>query len=451
MYSQLLAFLPMGGNAAMKAVNRKAEDIVLSVVLFIAVLFGSMLGATLFGVSLNKISLIPLLVFSLYIAARNGIALGKTSAPLFAFYALAILSSLIALTASYASSYEDYATNLIQEIVQILVFYVPILMCFSNYDNKGRALSHLKKSIVYVCRINVIYSLFQFFFYAALKIDINTYLLAPFYGGDFSTLLTNQGQAGIFMRVSGFCADAAFLGLILVIGFAFERKAVFKFLIFLVAVLALSRVAIVVIVFQIVFRFIKERKYNNITGKGLLLLCLLPAAIAVAFSIESIRTQMEGLLVRFGNLFGENSAIDGSNRHLMYSSKALEILFTKYDPLQFLIGYGPRNSGTIIFNMHVMDEYLNAGMMTTVWAAESDVAELLLGYGVVGTLLYLWSLIKLRKAFPGASVVIASLLLFGIMYNISSSTFINLFLVLVSSCATETSKNRKRVARGAHF
>ena len=417
----------------------------LSITMFIAVFFSSMLGAQLFGISLNKLALIPLLIFLLFNFRQ--LKLYKATIPLLIFFVISIFSSIIALTADYANNYSTYKKELIMNAIQVLIFYIPLVILLSKYKDKKMVSFSLKKSILITCKIHVVWGLMQFILYTFLHIDINGMFLNIFYGKATEIAMTNLGSIGIFIRPTGLTNDPAFFGLVLVLAILFEKKKYSKLFIFLMACIAMSRVAIVVIIFIYLMRIVTGERKLIINKGTAIIFASVTISIIVLLCIPVTRNHAVGLLSRFANI-ASASKIDGTSRHVLYIPNTFRILFEKFDLLEFFIGAGPRQSGTIIYNSFIMDDYLVEGMRTNTWVAETDVAELLLGYGIIGTSLYLISLFSLYNKFENSKGFIFGMLLFGIMYNVSGSTLFLIVLISITSIVSTHSEKEQLVKGG---
>ncbi len=405
--------------------------------ILIAVLFGSMLGAQVAGISLNKICLIPLYLY-LLVSIRK-LKVNLNSLPLLLFYCVAAASSIYAISADYASNYEGYTKECLLNAIQIVVIYIPLVIMLINYKEKENVKDYFIKSLKITARIHIVWAIAQFLLYMLAKIDINSIFLSKLYGESSGSALINMGGLGIFIRPTGLAQDPAFFGLILVLGFLFEKKTITKVLYFAMACIAMSRSTIVVMVLIIGVNLIRNAYKLRISKKKMIIFVGIVVAGVVAVVALGLGEQINALFSRFTNV-KTASTMDGTSRHLYYIPASIKILFTKYNVFQFLIGFGPRQSGTIIANSHVMDEYLMEGMFTSTWAAETDFAELLLGYGFIGTVLYFVVLCRMPKGNIRIQMVSFAFIMFGLMYNITGSTLFNLAVIVFVTCL-----NKKKV------
>ena len=415
---------------------------VLSIFVFIAIFLSSILGASLFGVSLNKIALIPLMVYLLLflILKRKKLFISRNTVIIIIFFLLAAASSLLSLLSDY-TYIEGYTSRSLLFFVQSILIYVPLIILLDSYTRYGSNRKYLlyavKKSIVITFRIHAVFALLEFVMFFIAGIEFPTAILSVFYGSDAAPALINLGSLGIFLRPTGLNMDPAYFGIAMVFGFMFEKNRLWKFIGFLCVCLAMSRVAILTIVVV----FLLQLRYKKIKARTIIIFAILAVAfIAVALSNPYINSQITGLFSRL--TLSSNNGDSGTMRHILYFPKSIEVWFSDYSLLQKLIGYGPRQSGTILAHSGVMDEYLIESMFVTSWSAECDFAELLLGYGLVGIILYAAIVLRLLRLRKGIEIV-AVVALFGLMYDISSSTYV-LFILIALTCVLKKAPYRQK-------
>lgn len=421
-----------------KIINKSSEDIFLFLFIFIAVFCASITNAKIRGVSLGKIGIIPLYVFLIFKTYKNDYKINSNSKFLIFFYLSASLSCLISLFAPYASNYSNYFKNSIMYLIQLVFIYVPLLILFSSYNKKDKIINYFKKSIIYTARINIIWAIFQFIFYAFFTVDINKMYLGFLYefSETYSSTYINFPSIGIFIRVTGFNTDAAFFGLLIILDFIFEKSVFLKLLCFVMACFSMSRTAMFTIIFLFIFDFVCNKKFYKPIKNHFVLFFLILLLIPILLANKTIGKQFEAMFSRIFGLIGIDVTENvGDGRHIMYIFKAIEIVLKKYNPIQFLFGYGPRQSGTILANYHVMDDFLDDYMINNVWTIECDWSELLLGYGIVGTILYILSFINLGKVKKNNAIFLCLFVfVYGFMYDISANTLLNLILIVFSTC-----------------
>lgn len=430
---------------------------------FIAVLFTSMLGAQFCDVSLNKIALIPLLLILVYdnLNTKTGSSYGYNYYTLIysLFFLSAAISSIFALSANYADKYEGYTSDTILFFVQIFIFYIPLLLLLTRAHNKKVYFKYFKKSLICVARLNVLWAAVQFVAFYLFGEDINVHTISFFYGGVTayrSPILNLDGIKTSLLRLTGLSYEPAYYGLIIVIGFCFDRNGWVKLLYFIGAVLAVSRASI----FAIVFIAVGKAIINLINNRGVITfkfrmrkllmgLILIIAALIFVTSYFDLSLLHKILLSRLNIGLGDDI---GTGRHLLYPSAAIKILCSKYNFFQILFGYGPRNSGTILVNFapEYNSSYMTSIYLTEKWATECDFSELLLGYGIIGFGLYVALMLSCFKIINKDSIIYLTFLLIGFMYDISSSTYLVLFMIFTCAgfnrCINQTNKiqNRKK-------
>lgn len=413
-----------------------------AIVVFIAVLFSSMLGANLFGVSLNKIALIPLLLVLLYDNYENKkpYKCGSSTFIYLFFFFFASVSSVLALFADYADKYAGYKSSEILFIVQIFLIYIPLLILLNKTSNKNLYFDYFKRAIVLVARLNILWAVSQFIIYYLTGNDINLNTIAFFYNSGtytYSSATSFLEGVGEILRITGLCFDPAYCGFILLVGYCFDRSVWFKILYFLGTVLAISRTTIFAIMFVFIVNIILSLynnrgviKFSRLKQIAVVLIITLLAVLIIA-SYFDLSDFVKVFLMKLN--FKNNGDI-GDGRHMLYPKAALYILFHKYNVLQFLFGFGPRNSGTILVNFAPQyNSYMTQSFLAEMWATECDFSELLLGYGVIGFILYVVLMLKNFKVNNKYSVIYLAFLFVGFMYDISSSTYLT--LIMIFTCA----------------
>lgn len=415
----------------------------LFILIFIACLFSSMLGAQIFGISLNKLCLIPLMIYLNLIGIYSKIKINRMSKLLILFLLLTIFSSLIAFFAFYATNYIDYFTSLSNVIIQVILIYFPLLIGVIKFNNKKRLKHYYRSSILLVGKLNIIVGLLEFFLYMLFKYDLSK-ILAVFYGENYQIGFINLPPLGIFPRISGLCADSAFFGIILTIFVCFNNRSIWNFLAFLVSGLAISRSGMISIIICLILKYFIYKQYNHITAKRIFSIFGIAILIIICLNIPSVNDQMTAIVFRISGISDSmnNKDIDGTIRHILYIPKSIEVLCSKFNPIQFLFGFGPGNSGTILYNYHVMDEYLSPGMKSTIWVTECDFSDVLLTRGFVGTTIYLYLFYKIAKINKENAVFILSILIFGFMYNVITTTYILLIVIFIVGTCDESKEKR---------
>ena len=418
------------------------KKIILKICVYIAIFGSSILGAQIFGISLNKVCLIPLFLHLLFNV--KGSVIKKTLFPLLAFYVVGAVSSVISIVAPYADSIDDYYSVSIFYAIQLLFIFIPFVYLFSGYSYKEELLNDTKSAIIFVSRANIIVALIEFFSYFIVGVSFTNAILYVFYKIDNAAALINLGRLGVFLRPSGLNLAPSYLGIIIVFGFIFEEKTIWKLFGFITSLIAMSRTALVILIALFIYKYMKENKLSRIKKRYLIVFfVLIVGLVTLMTSIPSFSSQIEGMLSRL-NLFEETKSDDvGTLRHLLYFPKSIEIYLFKYNIIQKLIGFGPRLSGTILAHSNVMNVYLGNEAFNTAWALECDFAELLLGYGILGFCLYYSTVLKLRKISNYGKFLFIAIFLYSFMYNISASTFSQLIIMIFLCCSEESFRKPK--------
>lgn len=418
---------------------------VLLICIFIMVFCSSIVGGRFFGVSLNKVCMIPLILY-LIIHSKN-FSLRKSLLPLAGFYLIGAVAAIVSLIAPYADDIEGYISRSVFYAIQMVILFIPMLFLLSGSKRKEEILVYTIDSIVLTSRINIIIVFLELVSFFIVDVSFTNSLLKLFYGIDNASALINLPSLGVFLRPTGLNIDPAYLGIILVFGFLFEKNLVWKFMSFAAAACAMSRSSILIIVAIAIFSYVKKNSISKIKPKyiAITLLCITVFAYAI-LTIPSLTSQITGMLSRL-HLGNEMKSEDvGTMRHMLYIPKSIEVFLFHYNPIQQLIGFGPRLSGTIIAHANVMNSYLNPEMFYTAWSIECDIAELLLGYGLIGFVLYYCCIFKLRRIKVYGKMLFLVFFLYSIMYDISASTYAQFVLMVFMSCALSISgSNRKEV------
>lgn len=417
----------------------------LKICIFIMVFFSSIVGAQFFGVSLNKVCMIPLILYLIIHSKR--FSLRKSLFPLAGFYLVAALAAIISLIAPYADNIEGYISRTVFYAIQMVILFIPMLFLLSGSKGKEDILAYTVDSIVLTSRINIVFAFLEFVSFFIVDVSFTNSVLGFIYGIDNAAALINLPGIGIFLRPTGLNMDPAYLGIIIVFGFLFEKNLIWKIMGFATAAIAMSRSSILVMVAIIIFDYVKKNGIRKIKPKYIAITVLCVAVFAYAIlTIPSLNSQITSMLSRL-HLGNEMKSEDvGTMRHMLYIPKSIEVFLFHYNPIQQLIGFGPRLSGTIIAQANVMNNYLNPEMFRTAWTIECDIAELLLGYGLIGFVLYYCCIFKLRRIKVYGKMLFLVFFLYSIMYDISASTYAQFVLMVFMSCALSISgSNRKEV------
>jgi len=407
----------------------------IEVFLFFAVLASCMIGAQVFGVSFAKIALVPLELFLLFRLKKLKVRLNKEKKMLLTWFGLVLVSSFLNFVVT-DSPLKGYKTLLLLNIAQTLFFHIPILFMLGGERN---IFDKMKRFVMIVAKINCVWSIVQFIAWYIFRFDFNRFffidVLHGFLGSREWTAWYNDSLS-IAIRPTGLNHDPAFLSLLLVIGFILVESKFWKYLFFIGTVAAMSRVGIVSIV---IFFFYEKCKTGvlKINFKKAISGFFVSFAF-VFFSVwlynnnVFVENQVDKIGSRLVSIIGSEHG-DGTDRHIMYFPTAVKASI-EMPVFNQLFGVGTRAGG----NAYILTETykqvfsLNKAQQTETWSVECDPAELLLGMGVLGFVLYYYIMIyfmrKYRKKVQDQAIFLM-LIIFGIMYNVSMHPLITLLLM----------------------
>lgn len=420
-------------------------------VAFIAVFGSSIVGANLFGVSLNKLALIPL---EIYLVIRNGrnlkFHINKRQRQLIYWYAISCFASLSGII--FSSIYnvnvvEEVTKRAILQLTSYFVIFIPIALMLWNSKNKYEYAECFKVSLIWTARIQAIWGILQFVLMQTVRYDLNAAILGGIFGGEW-TRYSNiaNSSIGVVMRVTGINRDAAFLGLLLFIGFIIDSKLIFRFLYIICALLGLSRVALVSCAFIVFYQIYVKLKSNGrkyarakqLAKAGIISAVLLICFIQVYQNSPALQEQITRVIERFSTI---STGADGTSRHIGYPIAMLQLELFNIPLLQKLIGVGNQCGGILFSYYNDAIEWigLHSSMLSQnyVWTVESDIASVFLETGIIGGVMYYYfyymSFRASRKDIVKRSLIIG-LFVFGIMYNMAGGSLIQ--LVYISLFAT---------------
>lgn len=421
--------------------------------LFIAVLLSSMLGAQIYNISLNKLALIPLeIIFIFKYCIKKKISLTTNQRLLLLLYLEWIVSSLIGIIYSAVINSSVLFNKNISQIIQIIIIYVPLTIGTWEYSKKYNIKAYFEKYVVIVARIQASWAIMQFLLYYIVHFDLNYFVFSSLFGGilgggqswtRFSNLSTSTN--GIMLRVSGLNRDAAFFGLVLFVGFIFEKQVLWKLIYLFCTAISFSRSTMVTILFIMIFKsliIIKPTKGKLRNPKRILKYCTIICMAIFSFIIiysrnEFIKNSMHRLLERFSTI---TTGGDGTGRHMGYFSAAVNV-WAFYVPLILkLFGLGGTVGGTLLSVYSYTVKTLDLSEASLVWAIESDPPNLLLGVGIIGFILYYLFSIKCainNKKDKSIMILIFAILIFGLMYNVAINTYSQLIYIYLYCMSNE--------------
>jgi hypothetical protein len=411
----------------------------------IAIFFSSMLGAQIFGISLNKIALLPLEIylFTRIVSIHHKARLTKLKRNLLLWYITLMMSSALALTRQ--EQLIGYEEKLIFNLIQYVVIYLPILLMADVIKNP---FNQFKRAIIIVSQINSIWAIIQFIAWYIFQIDFNDFFFTTCMKGLLGTGWTawNFEAGSLAMRATGLNRDPAFLAVLMVLGFTFTKSNIWKSIFTFSCICAMSRVGMVSIATILLFSLFRREK-NTIVflkTKNLIRIIAIISFVIIVFlylydTIEIVQFQTDYTLTRFSILKVNSNTgdVSGTMRHIMYLPLSIST-FSDFSWIEKLFGIGPRIGGTALaFSDSVKSAIeLNAGMQKKAWAIECDFAEILLGSGLLGFILYyfnLYALFTKNKQDKIKQNSIIGIFIFGFMYCIGFNTLINLYLIFMVS------------------
>lgn len=377
---------------------------------YLTVFFLSMTGASIFNVSLTKVALIPLFL-SLILDSKN-IALNKTSLNknaiiLLLFYFVIIISSIFGLARQELYSYISYKNKLFFNILQYLLLFIPITILFFLNNQKSKYTIEIKNAIVFLAKISCIWGITQFCFWNFMKIDFNDLIFNDFFKGFFGNTWSAKyqvyvnGKWDVSIRISGLSHEPAIFCLILLLGILLDKNILFKLLYSIAILLSLSRAGIIILV--VVLAILLVRRIKNANKNMIIRYIALIFSVCCFFLIilgtnafPTLKQQFLKVIERF-SLIGDSTKSTGTLRHINYIPWALRTWTFDFNILQKLFGVGRRVSGIAFSQNESLKIYLDQTMLKQAWAIESDIADVLLGTGILGLVLYFMILFNIIK------------------------------------------------------
>ena len=421
-----------------------------SIELFIAVFLSSMLGGQLFGISLNKIALIPLEIGLLLKHRSFRFSIDKTKRTMLLWYVAFFLSSILGFRIT--TSLSEHYSGLVLNIIQVFLFYIPLLLLISDISNLKKGLT---QAIILTARIQAVWGIAQFLSLNLLGIDLNKFVFIDVLKGVLGTEWVAWYYDGFVshLRVTGLNHDPAYLALILILGFCYEKNKLWRIIFSIVVVMASSRAGILSLGGLWIFSIIKTHKITVkrfIKGTATTII----AAIGIYLlynNMPSLQNQVELLINRFIGISLVND--DGSARHILYYIVALEIWFMEFGVIGKIFGVGPRVGGVAIAISSLPKRFtLNNYMRSNAWVIECDFAETLLGNGMLGLLLiYTIYLMIFKRSQSEEKMAIIGIFIMGLMYDVINTTLIQLFLICCINLISHSRTVRKETSYETSF
>lgn len=419
------------GYAVKELTDRKAyEERQEKRVIYFAVFLSSMTGAQFFGISLNKIALIPLIF---YLLKRTGESwrLNRAQLVLLIWYAASAVSCVLGLVRH--NDYAGYSGKILMFLIQIHIFYLPLLM--SSW-RLAHGPEYLKKAMLSAAKLHAVWAMLQFIMWYGLKVDLNSAvfqgLFRGIFGSEWSAWSFENGTLAI--RITGLNDDPAFFVLVLIMGFFLTKSKGWKLFFFAMALFSMSRTGIVVMAaitglelaaaLRVQREGIKSKRLLFIVGG---IAAVLIAGIIAYIGIDSVRYQVNYTLFRLSNIVSGKDA--GTSRHVNYIPLSMEVWLKEFSILDKLFGVGPRAGGCAFTSSEIANRTIVVFYGT--WAIECDYAELLMGHGIFGLTILIPFLMLLRSAPREFRSCLYALLLMGVMYNVMETTYVQLFLLVL--------------------
>lgn len=413
-------------------------------VIFIAVFLSSMLGGQLFGISLNKIALVPLEIVLLMKHRSLRFSIDKTKRIMLLWYLFFFISSFLGFRVS--TSLNGHYSGLLLNILQVVLFYIPLLLMISDVPNLKEGLT---KAIILTAKIQAIWGILQFILLHLRGVDLNQLVFIDILKGALGTQWVAWYYDGFtsHLRVTGLNHDPAYLALILILGFCYEKNKLWRIIFTIVIVMASSRAGILCICLLWLYSILKSHK---ITVKQFLRGVVTIFAIIIGFYIlytkmPYMQQQIELLINRFMGISLANN--DGSSRHILYYITAIEIWFSEFGLIGKLFGVGPRVGGVAIVMSELPRRFtLNNYMISNAWVIECDFAETLLGNGLLGlSLLYSVYFKIFKLSVNEEKMAIMGIFIMGLMYDVVNTTLIQLFLICCIGLISRSRTTRKEI------
>lgn len=173
-------------------------------------------------------------------------------------------------------------------------------------------------------------------------------------GGGEWTRFSNLLGRGILLRITGLNSDAAFLALMLTVGFVLEKNNIWRAIFFVTNLLAFSRAGIIAMLAIVVYwiisgrvrSFSPSRLAKTVAGIAAVIIVLL----IIYFNVDLVRDLVARFFERMATI---STGADGTSRHMGYLLAALEVcLFSVPIPAK-LFGVGLGCAGCMLAVYHV--------------------------------------------------------------------------------------------------
>ena len=403
---------------------------------YLFIILNSISGLRIANISLNSVfvALFAVYVGCIYLfqGHRNKLTLPKNDY-FWKFILASIASCIFSLLYHFSIPHTDVVLSYL--VNSIIYFVVYILL----YNSKKKFITDLSDSfrngLIYAARIQAAWGIAQIILIYGANININEILFVDI----LHSTITRDWVMGFYtgniwnMRITGLNFENSMFALVVCIGATLDDKIYWKVILFVVAILSLSRTGWVMTAGYIVtlllrklgsIKKVNQKQFFKHSGG-----CILGITLAMLAYINTpaIQRQVSNILLRVQDSASMHiSAI----RHLLYYPYGFDIWLTRSNLLQMLFGYGMRCSGVAfseqsdICNIIGIQSYLNA------WAVECDVIGLLLGGGIIAFITYYGCLHRnYNSKFRDAILII---FFGGITYHYHSISYV-IFVLMISS------------------
>lgn len=398
--------------------------------IYLSIILSSFIGAQIFGISLNKIALIPLEIY-LMIKCHGIGKTNNTQKILLIWYCLSVMSAISGLI--FFRNFSGVISKLLLFFIQAIFIYMPLLT-FSYKLHEPFNVA--RKAIILMAKVNAIWAFIQFGLWYSFKIDINTVIFSDIFRGIFGTSWSvwNFEAGTLALRVSGFQNDAAFFAILIVLGFCMTDEKIWRYIFIFVIVLSMSRTGIVAIFFIVLADVLKKIIDKNLNLRNLYwgiatTILIIIIAVCTYVKIPSINYQVNYFLLRLSNV-SLSRADSGTFRHLTYFALAIVVWLFDLNIVEKFLGVGVRIGGVAFSTSEYAMQQIVLDTKTA-WAIECDYAELLLGRGICGYLIY-YVLIRLFKEKRELRKVILAIIIIGLMYNVIDTTLVQILIIFIT-------------------
>ncbi len=374
----------------------------LKISIFIMIFTSSLVSVQLGDISLNKIGIIPFYLVVMFKEINNKKkTINKKTNIYILFLICTIFSSILAILFPIRNV-EGMISAQINYIIQVVIIYIPIIYWISTSNIRDEYTKNFFNILVKIIRFHAIFIILQFFIYNLFNINISSLIFdGLFHGITGNNWTSHVYGTDIVIRASGLNFDPAFASYLMICGFIFDNKKIYKVLYMICTILAQSRTGFICILLILIISLFQKKK-NKINKKTILqIFYVIIIVLIILFIIlknEYLIKQFNSIFERISDIFSDIQTQDiSSARHSSYPVLALKYLsdfnFLKY----YIFGVGPRAGGLALIEYstrHYVDFELVSTMYTKIWAIECDFAEILLGCGILGFILYYLQILK---------------------------------------------------------